>query len=79
MSFQELVVTGGVGAIVVMQGFILAKLSKIDVVAEKTNTLDTWAFGAKGNNGKNKDINDLKKDMDAVKRQVFGRRAGDLA
>jgi hypothetical protein len=66
---NDLIVAGGVGAILLLQGIILAKLSKIDAIGEKVTALDTWAFGAKGNNGANGDIAQLQ--------QMYGRRATD--
>jgi hypothetical protein len=59
MDIQSLITAGGVGAIAVMQGIILGKLSKIDKLSETVTKLDTWAFGAKGNNGANGDIAEL--------------------
>jgi hypothetical protein len=69
MSFPELLAVGGIGAIAVMQGFILSKLSKIDIVSEKANKLDQWAFGPNGDNGADSEIKRLK--------ALFDRRSGD--
>lgn len=65
---SQLIIAGGIGAIGVMQGLILYKLRVIDTLQEKTTTLDTWAFGAKGNNGANKDITDLKTEVAYLRR-----------
>lgn len=67
---SDLIIAGGVGAIAVMQGIILAKLAKIDTVSEKVTTLDGWAFGAKGDNGANSDIKKLKEDVSVLQRSV---------
>jgi hypothetical protein len=78
---NDLIVAGGVGAIALMQGIILAKLNRIDALSERVTQLDMWAFGPQRQNGKNKEINDLRTDVDGLSTDVaelYGeRRSGD--
>lgn len=72
MQMNELIVAAGVGAVAIMQGLILAKLSRFEATVDKTNALDTWAFGVKGDNGKNLEIKTIRDDVD----ELMDRRHG---
>ncbi len=69
MDFGTLLIAGGVGAVALMQGMILAKLSAFEKVETRVVVLETWACGAKGNNGANGDI--------AALQAIVDRRSGE--
>jgi hypothetical protein len=75
VSIGQLIIAGGVGAVALMQGMILSRQSALlSKISERMIALDVWAFGPNKDNGKNKEINDLRDDLDNY---LLERRSGD--
>jgi hypothetical protein len=78
VSIGQLIIAGGVGAVALMQGMILSRQSAqgtlLSKISERMIALDVWAFGPNKDNGKNKEINDLREDLDNY---LLERRSGD--